>query len=83
MKQLHDDIDHVVGEDIVFEKRWDLIHVLLGSNFMQPFLHDVFENFIVWRHSKEQLENDGSEGIYITFDGNFTLLLVEFSSGRL
>ena len=43
---------------------------------MQPFLHNVFEDFVVWRHSKEQLEDDGTQGVDVALDGDLALLLV-------
>ena len=53
-----------------------MIDVLLWRNLVKSLLHDVFQDLIGWWNAKEQLIDNCTKGIDVTFDRDLALFLV-------
>jgi len=65
VKQLDDDLAHVVGKYKVLEKVRNFVHVGVWSRFVKSLVFDVLGYSLRRSSTNYQFENDSPQGIYV------------------
>lgn len=78
VQQFYDDVDHVVGEVVVFEEGGNLVDVIVLRHVeVQLLVGDVLGDLLLRRLASEQLEQDRSEGVDVALEVDLAALLRE------
>ena len=66
VQQSHQDVAHVVGEDVVLEEVGDFVHVGVGTALVQPFFGDEFCDGWRWWGAKQEAVEDSTYCVDVT-----------------
>lgn len=77
LKELNNNVNHVIWQDVVLEERRYLVHILAWAVLMKPLIINIFQDLSGRGLSQQELVYYCADWVNITKLSDFALFLVE------